>query len=74
MLRAVCADVRGERGLAVPLSRRPGYPFPFVGDERQITIGDFVFPACVGVVHRGVPRLFGPGRPGRTVSAENASL
>ena len=28
------------------------YPFPFVGDERQITIGDFVFPACVGVVHR----------------------
>jgi hypothetical protein len=28
------------------------YPFPFVGDERQMTIGDFVFSASVGVVHR----------------------
>lgn len=28
------------------------YPFPFVGDERPVTIGDFLFPECVGVVHR----------------------
>jgi hypothetical protein len=28
------------------------YPFPFLCDERQITIGDFLFPESVGVVHR----------------------
>ncbi|MFM0007486.1 hypothetical protein PQR57_41890 [Paraburkholderia dipogonis] len=28
------------------------YPFPFLRDERQLTIGDFLFPDGVGVVHR----------------------
>ena len=28
------------------------YPFPFLCDERPITIGDFLFPESVGVVHR----------------------
>ncbi|MQA29779.1 MAG: insecticidal toxin complex protein [Luteitalea sp.] len=28
------------------------YPFPYISDERQVTIGDFVFPASAGVVHR----------------------
>lgn len=28
------------------------YPFPFLRDERQVTIGDFLFPEVVGVVHR----------------------
>ncbi len=28
------------------------YPFPFLSGERQITIGDFLFPEGVGVVHR----------------------
>jgi hypothetical protein len=28
------------------------YPFPFLCDERQITIGDFLFPESIGVVHR----------------------
>jgi hypothetical protein len=28
------------------------YPFPFLCDERQVTIGDFLFSADVGVVHR----------------------
>jgi hypothetical protein len=28
------------------------YPFPFLRDDRPITIGDFVFPESVGVVHR----------------------
>ena len=28
------------------------YPFPFLSDERQVTIGDFLFPEGVGVVHR----------------------
>nr|WP_281720110.1 neuraminidase-like domain-containing protein [Nitrosomonas nitrosa] len=28
------------------------YPFPFLCDEQQIKIGDFLFPECVGVVHR----------------------
>lgn len=28
------------------------YPFPFLRDERQVTIGDFLFPEDVGVVHR----------------------
>lgn len=28
------------------------YPFPFVHDDRQVTIGNFLFPECVGVVHR----------------------
>jgi hypothetical protein len=28
------------------------YPFPFLCDERQVTIGDFLFPEGVGVVHR----------------------
>lgn len=28
------------------------YPFPYLYDERQTTIGDFLFPDCVGVVHR----------------------
>jgi hypothetical protein len=28
------------------------YPFPYISDELQVTIGDFVFPASAGVVHR----------------------
>ncbi|WP_271589180.1 neuraminidase-like domain-containing protein [Bradyrhizobium sp. CCBAU 53415] len=28
------------------------YPFPFLRDDRPITIGDFLFPESVGVVHR----------------------
>lgn len=28
------------------------YPFPFLRDERQVTIGDFLFPEGVVVVHR----------------------
>jgi hypothetical protein len=28
------------------------YPFPFLCDDRQITIGDFLFPESAGVVHR----------------------
>jgi len=28
------------------------YPFPFLCDERQITIGDFLFPESAGIVHR----------------------
>ncbi|WP_260955701.1 Tc toxin subunit A-related protein [Pseudomonas citri] len=28
------------------------YPFPFLGDERSVTIGDFLFPQSIGVVHR----------------------
>ncbi|WP_373509400.1 neuraminidase-like domain-containing protein [Thiocapsa sp.] len=28
------------------------YPFPFLSEERQVTIGDFLFPESVGVVHR----------------------
>jgi hypothetical protein len=28
------------------------YPFPFLCDERQVTIGDFLFPEDVGVVYR----------------------
>jgi hypothetical protein len=28
------------------------YPFPFLCDERQVMIGDFLFPESVGVVHR----------------------
>ncbi len=28
------------------------YPFPFLRDERPVTIGDFLFPESVGVVHR----------------------
>jgi hypothetical protein len=28
------------------------YPFPYLGDDRQVTIGDFLFPDSVGVVHR----------------------
>lgn len=28
------------------------YPFPFLCDERQVTIGDFLFPQGAGVVHR----------------------
>ena len=28
------------------------YPFPFLSDERQITIGDFLFAEGAGVVHR----------------------
>lgn len=28
------------------------YPFPFLYDERHTTIGDFLFPASAGVIHR----------------------
>jgi hypothetical protein len=28
------------------------YPFPFLRDERQLTVGDFLFPESVGRVHR----------------------
>ena len=28
------------------------YPFPFLRDDRQVTIGDFLFPKGTGVIHR----------------------
>lgn len=48
------------------------YPFPYLCDDQQVTIGDFLFPEDVGIIHRaylvgsyeaGPPRRCLPSRP-----------